>query len=461
MSTQDQAEKGFSIEAQKDRLINYCKAKSWNIHNIYIDGGFSGSNIDRPAMKKMLSELSNIDVVLVYKLDRLSRSQKDTLFLIEEEFLKHNVDFVSLQESFDTTTPFGRAMIGILSVFAQLERETIKERSMLGREKRAESGLWRGGHNVPTGYKYIPEDNELIVDEYEAIQIREIFALYNEGKGYNNIARTMNEKGYSKNSGTKWYVNAVKRIVSNPIYKGHMIFDGEIYLGNHEPIISEELFDKTQEYMTRRTRNTSKHGKHLLGGLVWCGYCGARLKPNTVTRNKYNKVDRYFICYSKTNQIHMIKDPNCPAINHRMEKVESFIIEQMKNRKIDSEKVLSNYQHINNDTVDKNVVEKKIKDIEKQIEKVMDLYQFNNIPAEDISKRIEKLHNEKTKLLETLKNNKPEVKTYISKEELLYYIDNFDMIWKEASNEEKQIILKTFIDKIIITNKNIDIKWTI
>jgi len=195
VSTQEQAKEGFSVEAQKDKLIAYCNAKNWNIYDIYIDGGYSGGSLERPALKKMLDELENIDVVLVYKLDRLSRSQKDTLLLIEERFLESKVDFVSLSESFDTTTPFGMAIIGILSVFAQLERETIKERSKLGKEKRAKEGLWRGGANVPTGYKYIEDNGGLIIDNYEAMQIKEIFKLYNEGKGYHKIAELLNKKG--------------------------------------------------------------------------------------------------------------------------------------------------------------------------------------------------------------------------------------------------------------------------
>lgn len=123
VSTQEQANEGYSIQAQKERLISYCKAKDWHIVDIYTDGGYSGSNLDRPGIQKLIADIEKIDMVLVYKLDRLSRSQKDTLYLIEDIFLKNNVDFVSMNESFDTSTPFGRAMIGILSVFAQLERE--------------------------------------------------------------------------------------------------------------------------------------------------------------------------------------------------------------------------------------------------------------------------------------------------------------------------------------------------
>ena len=139
VSTTNQAEEGYSIDEQIDKLEAYCKIKDWTVYKVYTDGGFSGSNTDRPALEKLIKDANKkkIDTVLVYKLDRLSRSQKDTLFLIEDIFIKNGIEFLSLQENFDTSTPFGKAMIGLLSVFAQLEREQIKERMQLGKLGRA------------------------------------------------------------------------------------------------------------------------------------------------------------------------------------------------------------------------------------------------------------------------------------------------------------------------------------
>ena len=129
------------------------------------------------------------DVVLVYKLDRLSRSQRDTLFLIEDVFMANGTDFVSMQESFDTTTIYGRAMVGILSVFAQMERETITERTLMGHAGRAEDGYWHGGGTDPIGYDYI--DGELVVNEEEAEQVRDVYALFASGFSVTEISRRM------------------------------------------------------------------------------------------------------------------------------------------------------------------------------------------------------------------------------------------------------------------------------
>ena len=142
VSTTSQAEEGYSIEEQIDKLESYCKIKDWTVYKVYTDGGFSGSNTERPALERLIKDADRkkFDTVLVYKLDRLSRSQKDTLFLIEDVFIKNGIEFLSLQENFDTSTPFGKAMIGLLSVFAQLEREQIKERMQLGKLGRAKAG---------------------------------------------------------------------------------------------------------------------------------------------------------------------------------------------------------------------------------------------------------------------------------------------------------------------------------
>ena len=151
---------------------------SWNISKVYCDPGFSGAYLERPALNELREDIKagKVDAVLVWKLDRLSRSQKDTLFLIEDEFLKNGVEFISTLENFDTSSPFGRAMIGILSVFAQLEREQIKERMQLGLDARAKEGKWHGGGFDPFGYDYI--DGELIVNEDEARIVRKVYSLF-------------------------------------------------------------------------------------------------------------------------------------------------------------------------------------------------------------------------------------------------------------------------------------------
>lgn len=139
VSTQEQADEGYSVQEQTERLKKYCEAMNWIVYKVYTDPGYSGGNIDRPGFQTMIDDVKagKIDKVVVYKLDHLSRSQFDTLYLIEKVFLVNDTDFVSMTENFNTSSPLGRAMIGFLAVFAQLEKDKINERMSMGKEARA------------------------------------------------------------------------------------------------------------------------------------------------------------------------------------------------------------------------------------------------------------------------------------------------------------------------------------
>ena len=237
VSTENQLE-NYSIEEQTMRIRSYCQAKGWHLIKIYTDGGYSGGNINRPALQQMLTDMKQgtVDAIIVYKLDRLSRSQKDTLTLIEDHMLSAGVDFISINENFDTSSPFGRAMIGILSVFAQLEKDQITERFTMGRIGRSKAGYYHGGPNAPRGYQYV--DGSLIVDEFKASQVKEIFRLFLDGKSINRIARQMEQK-----YGGRWNAAGVRVILLNSTYIGKVKFAGVEYDGRHQPLISKEDFE--------------------------------------------------------------------------------------------------------------------------------------------------------------------------------------------------------------------------
>ena len=155
VSTLVQFEKGNSVDEQKKRLEAFCEAKGWTDYEEFVDAGWSGSNMERPALQELIKRADEFDVVLVYKLDRLGRNQRDILYLIEDVFKNFN----SITENFDTSTPVGKLMLSMMGAFAELERQQINERMMMGRIASAEKGRWRGGSGVPTGYKYIPGRN--------------------------------------------------------------------------------------------------------------------------------------------------------------------------------------------------------------------------------------------------------------------------------------------------------------
>ena len=303
VSTQDQAEEGYSIGEQQERLLSYCKAKDWLVYEIYVDAGYTGSNLDRPAIQKLKSDIGKFDIVLVYKLDRLSRSQFDILDLIEKTFLTNGVDFVSMSEAFDTSTLFGRAMIGILGVFAQLEREQIRERSMMGRRARAKEGKWHGGEGPPVGYDY--NGDKLIPNEYEAEQIRIVFEMAADNKSNKEIVEYMTGMGYKTKYGGWKDTSKISRILRKETYLGTITY-GDVSVPNaHEPLISGELFKKANATRNRRHDTYGKVGfkrTTLLSGLIWCAHCGARY-GTTISRHKKPGLPvtsqvRYHSCYT-------------------------------------------------------------------------------------------------------------------------------------------------------------------
>lgn len=401
VSTEGQKE-NTSIPEQKEKLLAYCKAKGWVCVEIFIDPGYSGATLERPAMERMIQavEEGNIDVILVTKLDRLSRSQKDTLYLIEELFLPNGVDFVSVAESFDTTTSFGRAMVGILSVFAQLERETIKERTFGGRIGRAKKGNWHGGGTDPIGYDYI--DGELVINEKEAEQVRMVFEYYAAGLSIAAISERM--QGYTTKHGDWRHPGTIATVLDNPLYIGTVHFEGTLTPDSHDPIVSKETFERVS-YMRSGVHKYAKKGsKYVLSGLVYCGKCGARYG---VKQNSNKK--KFYCCHSrsKVNRL-MVKDPNCKNKNWILDDLEKIvydeIIQLQKNPQLlhEIKKIPPKKGGI---MIGK--VQEEITRLNEEIGRLMDLYQANDstLQVGDVAQRIDALYQEKVRLLNQINPN--------------------------------------------------------
>ncbi|EFU8668882.1 recombinase family protein, partial [Listeria monocytogenes] len=326
VSTQEQVE-NYSIQAQTEKLTALCRSKDWDVYDTFIDGGYSGSNMNRPALNEMLSKLHEIDAVVVYRLDRLSRSQRDTITLIEEYFLKNNVEFVSLSETLDTSSPFGRAMIGILSVFAQLERETIRDRMVMGKIKRVESGLPLTTAKGRTfGYDVV--DTKLYVNKEEAQHLQLIYDIFEEEKSITFLQKRLKKLGFkvkSYSSYNKWLMN--------DLYIGYVSYGDKVHVkGVHEPIISEEQFYRVQEVFSRmgKNPNMNKESSSLLNNLIVCEKCGLgfvhRVKDTVSRGKKYHY--RYYSCktYKHTHELE-----KCGNKIWRADKLEEMITDRVKN----------------------------------------------------------------------------------------------------------------------------------
>lgn len=451
VSTDNQLE-NYSIEEQTERLKSYCAAKDWILVQTYVDGGYSGGNTDRPALQQMLAEIhkGKIDAVVVYKLDRLSRSQKDTLTLIEDELLSHGTDFVSINENFDTSTPFGRAMIGILSVFAQLEKDQITERFTMGRIGRSKAGYFHGGGNAPTGYDYV--DGELVINEYEAQQVRKVFNMFLAGSSINAIHRGL-EKAYT----TKWSAAKVRNVLKNSVYIGKVKFMKEEHQGAHEPIIDETVFKAANALLSSSARNgkitsyqkTPFRAEYLLSGLVYCSRCGA----------KYSANHGYYKCYSRAKSTpKFIVDPNCKNDNWEISILDNLIVGQidlLSTSKDSLEELKHDSKKTNKIEVDRSRVNKRISEIDKQIGKLIELYQVSSIPMASISEKVEALSHEKSSLSQQLENSNVIPQSDLFEDALSDYVDGF----KESKIEQQRLMISRLIEKILIDGKSIKIQW--
>jgi site-specific DNA recombinase len=439
VSTQEQVE-NYSIESQKERIEAYCKAKGWGIYDVYIDPGYSGSNTDRPALQRMLQDVNKVDAVVVYKLDRLSRSQRDTLDLIEEHFLKNNVDFVSITETLDTSTPFGKAMIGILSVFAQLERETIAERMRMGHIKRAENGYrTSGGDYDPAGYARVNGNLEIKKDEAQHIKLA--YDLYEQYLSITKVQNRLKELGYKV-----WRFRRYHDILHNRLYCGYVSFAGEYYVGKHEPIISEDQFERVQELLTRnKGRNANKAKESLFTGLITCGCCGENYV--TFTSTDRGKKYRYYLC--RARRYHAEYDEKCTNKNWNSKNLEALIVDRINNMITDKSFINQEMELVDYDRL--------LREIDDKEGRLIDLYTIKKMDKNKLAERFQALEEEKLELTRKKVAQEKKKTNMISEDDLKQY--SLDLLTAEFP--ERQAIVQKLIKQIYVNGDTVEIAWNL
>ena len=429
---------GYSIDAQKELLVNFAKSKEYSSYKFYIDGGYSGKDLNRPAIQELMKDVENheIDTVIVFKLDRISRSQRDTLYLIEEVFNKYNVGFISVRENFDTTSPFGKAMIGILSVFAQLERETILERTRLGLRKRAEAGLWRGGGKIPFPYDYDEKQGILIHNPEKVELLNKMITLYLGGSSFLQISNIV---GMDESM-------VEKRILSRTNL-GIIPYKGEEFEGQHEPVVSEEIYNRIIKMNKLRSKSrTARH--YLLSGKIYCGKCGAKYR--------YQKWGKRLICYCYSQQKSrpkFIKDPNCKNKRYDSFEIEDAVLENIFAMSLDEKMFEENMLTLNVNTVEE--LENRINKLSNQIENLLN-YISLGVSIKETSHKINVLEEERKKLKEQLKDEK-EAQSQIETTKSM--IKNLREVWNYMAFNEKRLIIEHLVEKIIIDDNKISIYY--
>ena len=301
-----------SLDAQRESAEAYItsqKQEGWQVvAEPFDDGGYSGGNKDRPALKRLLAavEARTVDCVVVYKVDRLSRSLMDFARIIET-FDRNGVSFVSVTQQFNTTNSLGRLTLNILLSFAQFEREIISERTRDKMSAARRKGKWIGGHPV-LGYDIDPKGGRLIVNEAEATQVRTLFSLYlelgsllpvlQESQRRGIVAKAWTTADGKPRGGHQLGKSALHGILTNAIYTGVVDHKGRLYPGEHERIIDQATWDEVQRGLRRNkvdgsARMRNKYGA-LLRGLLFCMSCGTPMMHTYTARD--TKRYRYYVC---------------------------------------------------------------------------------------------------------------------------------------------------------------------
>ena len=329
-STEEGLEMEFnSLDAQREACEAYIasqKAEGWVLYpESYDDGGFSGGTLDRPALKRLLADIEDgrIDVVFVYKIDRLSRSLMDFAKLVEV-FDRGGVTFVSVTQSFNTTTSMGRLTLNILLSFAQFEREVIGERI---RDKIAASrkrGMWMGGF-VPLGYEV--RDRKLVINEAEAATVRMIFERFVEVGSATALARALAAEGVRTRRGRLVDKGFLYKLLNNRVYIGDAVHKGTAYPGEHEAIITRALWDKVHGILRESPRvragRTRAATPALLKGLIF-GPTGCAMTPTHTRRG--DKLYRYYVSQSVLKR----GADACPVGRVPAAEIEGAVVDQLR-----------------------------------------------------------------------------------------------------------------------------------
>jgi site-specific DNA recombinase len=343
-STEEGLQQEFNtLDAQRESAEAYIfsqQHEGWTcLPDRYDDGGFTGGNMDRPALQRLLADIEagRVDAIIVYKVDRLSRSLLDFAKMLEI-FDRHHVAFVSVTQQINSATSMGRLMLNVLLSFAQFEREIIGERTRDKIAATRRKGKWSGGW-PQLGYDVDPRSTRLVINEEEAARVRAIFELYLQHESLLPVVQELERRGWTnkrwKTRGGKEVgggpldKTALHRLLINPLYSGRVKYKRERHAGEHVAIIEPAVFDRVQALL-KRNRHTSdapvrNNFEALLKGLLRCAACDCAMTPAHSTRNRTKRY-RYYVCTGAQKR----GWDTCPSKSVPAAELEQFVINRIR-----------------------------------------------------------------------------------------------------------------------------------
>ncbi|WP_188455464.1 recombinase family protein [Virgibacillus oceani] len=488
VSTLEQAEEGYSIDEQVRVLREMCEREGYAVHKEYIDRGKSGKNIKgRPALQQLLHDAKSKDfeVVVVWKVNRFSRKTKDLLNIVEELESK-NIVFRSFTERYETETPAGKMQFRMLAVIAEFERDNIAQNVKMGMLARAKEGSWNGGRVLGYDVVSVPGESRkrkfssLVVNQTEAQTVKKIFDLYVQGHGYKSIANKLNKEGHRTKKDKDFSINGVKTILSNPLYAGYIRYNVRrdwsekrrnninpnpvIEKGQHEPIISKEVWEQAKTIMASRSRKPNRihSGEFPLTGIMKCPECGSGMVIGRTTnklKDGTKRVLEYYVCGAWKNKGSTV----CHSNGVRTDYADKYVVEKLSSIATNETLIKQLVDQINNRNANKSspleheyeTLKKAIEANLKKKEKVLGLYEEDLIPKTDLAQRLTALNEEKTRLEERLypiesqmgQGGTPNIDFTMVKQ----VMQNFTSAYKESlSREQRKRLMHLLINQITI-----------
>jgi site-specific DNA recombinase len=472
VSTDEQGRTGFSLAAQDESLRAFCVSQGWGVAGRYVDEGVSAKNLDRPEFQRLLRECVAGDVVLVYKLDRLTRSVRDLDDLLKE-FDKRGIHFRSATEQFDTTTATGRLFIRMVAEFAQWERESIAERAAMGKHKRVKEGEWHGG-KPPFGYVTVDSDKikrgrvlkRLEPDPIRSHVVPMIFEKYVAGFGTRAIAIWLNdEMNVRTPTGKTFTSTAVSELLRNPTYCGDVIHGRvkngdamERVPGKHEPLVSREMFEEVQRIFALRRTLAPRHatGEYPLAGIARCGECGGTLSGAKRSNQKTKETGKTWRIYRCANHMRGRKCSDTPLHSVSAEIVEYDLVKQLE--VIATEELRSYHEAlekqvealVDGDVSEIDRLQSELDECKAAIDRWDAKYERGNMSEEEHEEKTRPIKNRMKAIQSNLAGLEAKVIRLPSMETMKIAFENVTRSWYGLSLEQRKTVVQALVESMPI-----------
>jgi len=478
-STEEGLEQEFnSLDAQREAGEAYImsqKHEGWTVvTQKYDDGGFSGGNMERPALERLLQDVENhrIDCIVVYKVDRLSRSLLD-FSKIMEVFDNNGVSFVSVTQSFNTTSSMGRLTLNILLSFAQFEREIIGERIRDKVAAAKRKGKFTGG-TPPLGYDVDPNRTALIINPEEAKLVRHIFKRFTETGSPLTIAQELNKKGITTKAwmtkrevfreGKPWHKMHIYRVLYNHTYLGEVLHKDKTYPGEHEAIVSQELWERAHAVIENNKRNHSQHVRAkspaLLKGIIRCGSCDSAMSP--VSTGTASKNYRYYTCgkASKTGY------DNCPVRSVPAGEIEGAVIQQLRAIFKSPEMIAGTYrttreleaEELKRLRSERMELQARIADLKQTASKLLDSGAADSGTSDEIRRTNEAYIDAQRRFQDVDDEIQGMQSRMVSERDVAECLRRLDPIWEELFPLEQMRIVQLLIEQVTVNSNGMNIR---